>query len=70
MFLSSFIIWMALRFSLKSQALGPGSNQVLLSLTFGILVFLLLVRAAHRTAIPHVRLSSSIPFSKDRKLFG
>jgi hypothetical protein len=55
-FLSSFIIWMAVRFSLMSQTLGPRSNQVFLSLAWGMLggVFLFLFRAGYRIAIPRM----------------
>ena len=57
LFLSGFVIWIALRTSLISQTLGLRSNQVFLSLTWGILggVFLLLFRAGYRIAIPRMR---------------
>jgi len=54
--LSFLVIWLAMHFSLISQTFGPHSNEVLLSVTWGILggMFLFLFRAGYRIAIPRM----------------
>jgi hypothetical protein len=53
LFLIFFVRWMALHYSLMSQTLGPRFNQVLISLSWGILggILLILFRAAYRVVI-------------------
>ena len=70
--LSFLVIWLAMHFSLISQTFGPHSNEVLLSVTWGILggMFLFLFRAGYRIAIPRMRsIEYQEPFLKGPTAF-